>query len=358
MVPEMTGIIIWLAGISVLVPLNDMVLFFMFMFGVLSHVKSYSSPVISLVFTQGSQAGLLIVMQLVTGLLLVSCSVQAGAYEMLTSIERGFLELDFIQECHALGATLTMAVILLHSIRNLVTVSSFAVTGQLLRTYLVGALIAVLCMLICFSGYAFAFGNMSYWGVQVIFGFLQPFEGAKALLLGDFEVGSIALAKLVLIHFLFPFVVLVLVMVHLFTLHSEGSSMASVSSINSISRVEFSPYLLVKDSGAFLLIILIFVGNGLQLIVVSHPDNKFEADAMVTPSHILPEWYFLPLYSLLKIINQKEVGFIVFVVVLFRILVAFSVSRYAGVIFLGLVGAILPTLFSSAIGLVVLMLIC
>ena len=232
-----------------------------------------------------------------------------------------------------------------------------ASNGILTRIYAIGLLIIVLIFLVCFSGYAFAFGNMSYWGIQVIFGFLNPIEGAKSLILGDFEVGGMALAKLLLIHFLMPFVVVILVMLHLFALHSEGSSAASVTNINaSMSVASFMPYLLVKDSIAFLAILIFMVILECQFSFVSHPDNKYEADAMVTPDHILPEWYFLPLYSVLKIINQKECGFIFFGVIFMTMIVSIAsgnmVIRSTSIlIFLGCVGAILPTLFSSSLGL-------
>lgn len=94
----------------------------------------------------------------------------------------------------------------------------------------------------------------------MIFGFLGPIEGAKPILLGDFEVGSLALSKLLLIHFLLPFLVVILIMLHLLTLHSEGSTAASVAQINaSMSVLSFMPYLLVKDSIAFLALLVLMV---------------------------------------------------------------------------------------------------
>lgn len=116
----------------------------LFRLGFRAHVNSYSSPSITLLNATGSQAGLLICVQLITGLLLVSCSVQAGAYETLTKIERSMLELDYLQHLHALGATLTCGTLLLHFIRNIVMVGSM--TGNLLRTLAIGLFVLVVML--------------------------------------------------------------------------------------------------------------------------------------------------------------------------------------------------------------------
>lgn len=164
-------------------------------------------------------------------------------------------------------------------------------------------------MLAAFTGYILPWGQMSYWAATVIFNFFSiiPLIGPKVvtLLFGGEIVGQATLSRVYVIHFLAPFIILLLVFVHLMVLHKKGSSIAYYSTNVSVSLKKF----VVKDLGCFSVLLIIYI-----LIIYTFPNlfvdflNLEKADSMVTPKHIKPEWYFMPFYGILKTIPHKAGG--------------------------------------------------
>jgi len=164
-----------------------------------------------------------------------------------------------------------------------------------------------------FLGYVLPWGQMSFWGATVITNLFSavPIYGQSIVnwLWGGFSVDNATLTRFYSLHFILPFIILGISGLHLFFLHMAGSNNPLGITFSSDSHITFSPYYLVKDLyGIFLFLIfyalfLYFVPNYL-----GHPDNYTTANPMVTPAHIVPEWYFLPFYAILQSIPDKLFG--------------------------------------------------
>jgi len=163
-----------------------------------------------------------------------------------------------------------------------------------------------------FMGYVLPWGQMSFWGATVITNLFSaiPFIGGSIVewLWGGFSVDNATLNRFFSLHYLMPFVIAGLVIIHLSLLHSDGSN-NPLGLNKSIDTVPFYPYFYVKDLLAFLILILFFsfflffAPN-----VLGHSDNYIPANPLVTPPHIVPEWYFLPFYAILRSIPDKLGG--------------------------------------------------
>lgn len=175
--------------------------------------------------------------------------------------------------------------------------------------WLSGVTILVLVMLAAFTGYILPWGQMSYWAATVIFNFFSiiPLIGPKVvtLLFGGEIVGQATLSRVYVIHFIAPFVILILVFLHLMVLHKKGSSITYYSPNVSLSLKKF----VVKDLAVFTILLIAYI-----TIIYVFPNlfvdflNLEKADSMVTPKHIKPEWYFMPFYGILKTIPHKAGG--------------------------------------------------
>lgn len=169
-------------------------------------------------------------------------------------------------------------------------------------------------MATAFLGYVLPWGQMSYWGATVITNFFStvPYVGSELVqwIWGGFAVGYPTLTRFFSLHFLLPFLIAVFVLVHLIFLHETGSNKPlGLSSAG--DKVPFHPYFTIKDILGFRIVLFLFF-----FIVVSIPDyfgdpeNYIEANPLVTPVHIQPEWYFLPAYAILRSIPKKLGGVI------------------------------------------------
>jgi ubiquinol-cytochrome c reductase cytochrome b subunit len=161
-------------------------------------------------------------------------------------------------------------------------------------------------------GYVLPFGQMSFWGATVITNLLSPFPNVVEYLSGGFSISNSTTKRFFIFHFILPFFVLAIVVIHLFYLHFLSSSNPIRYSTN--NKIPFFPYLILKDVfSLFLVIALYFFQCTFGLFVLSHPDNSLEANPLVTPLHIVPEWYFLIQYAMLKAIPNKNSGFIILI---------------------------------------------
>ncbi|CAN0566842.1 unnamed protein product [Ectocarpus sp. 12 AP-2014] len=210
---------------------------------------------------------------------------------------------------HANGASFFFIVVYAHIFRGLYYGSYMEPRQQLWWS---GALIYVLMMATAFIGYVLPWGQMSFWGATVITSLFSifPFIGKEVVmwLWGGFTVGNPTLNRFFSLHYLLPFIIAGLVFVHLGLLHKDGSN-NPLGIKTKTANVNFYPYMYVKDLVAFfvllsvLSVVIFYFPNSL-----GDPDNYLEADPYGTPAHIVPEWYFLPFYAILRVIPNKVGG--------------------------------------------------
>ncbi len=253
----------------------------------------------------GVLAGAALAMQIVTGIVLaMHFSTDANtAFGSVESIMRDVNAGWFLRYAHANGASMFLAVVYIHIGRGLYY-GSYKPPREMV--WLLGVVIFLLMMATAFMGYVLPWGQMSFWGAQVITGFFSAIplvgETIRIWLLGGYAPDAAALNRFFSLHYLLPFVILGVVILHIWALHIPGSNNPTgVEVKDEQDTVPFHPYYTAKDGfglGVFLLIFatLIFFAPNL----LGHPDNYIQANPLSTPAHIVPEWYFLPFYAILK----------------------------------------------------------
>lgn len=253
----------------------------------------------------GVLAGMFLVIQIVSGIVLaMHYAANAGiAFDSVEHIMRDVNAGWFIRYAHANGASMFLLVVYIHIARGL-WYGSYKAPREMV--WLLGVVIFLLMMATAFMGYVLPWGQMSFWGAQVITGFFSAIPGVgetiRVWLLGGFAPDNAALNRFFSLHYLLPFVIAGVVILHIWALHIPGSSNPTGVEVKSEQdTVPFHPYYTAKDG----------VGVGVALIVfaaliffapnlLGHPDNYIPANPLSTPAHIVPEWYFLPFYAILK----------------------------------------------------------
>jgi ubiquinol-cytochrome c reductase cytochrome b subunit len=171
-------------------------------------------------------------------------------------------------------------------------------------------------MAIAFMGYVLPFGQMSFWGATVITNLLSPFPSLIEWLCGGYYVYNPTLKRFYLFHFQFPFLLCSLLIIHLFYLHFLSSNNPLKNTIN--NKIPFFPYIISKDFYAFTIILSLYLlQTNFGISTFSHPDNALEVCGLLTPLHIVPEWYFLCQYAMLKAVPNKNAGFIILLTSIF-----------------------------------------
>ena len=257
----------------------------------------------------GSSLGLIYVIQLISGILL-ACHYNAnieGAFLCLQEITREIPNGYFLRTLHANGASAFFFAVYIHIGRSFYYGGFF--NGPV---WLSGILLLVVMMAIAFLGYVLPWGQMSFWGATVITSFFSsiPYVGNTLTMWiwGGYSVGGPTLIRFYALHFLLPFILGGLIVMHIWLLHKEGSSNPINSFINSC-KIPFGPYFIRKD-----LLMFIIVWWLLSFVVTFYPwifgeaENFIRASLLVTPEHIVPEWYFLFAYAILRCIPNKSVG--------------------------------------------------
>ncbi len=253
----------------------------------------------------GVLAGVALVLQIVTGIVLAMHYAADGAIAF-NSVEHIMRDVNsgwMIRYAHANGASMFLAVVYIHIARGLYY-GSYKAPREMI--WLLGVVIFLLMMATAFMGYVLPWGQMSFWGAQVITGFFSaiPFigESIRIWLLGGYAPDDAALNRFFSLHYLLPFVTLGVIILHVWALHIPGSNNPTgVDVKGEQDTVPFHPYYTAKDGfglGVFLTVFaaLIFFAPNL----LGHPDNYIPANPLSTPAHIVPEWYFLPFYAILK----------------------------------------------------------
>nr|YP_003345045.1 cytochrome b [Telchinia issoria]ACT83176.1 cytochrome b [Telchinia issoria] len=277
----------------------------------------------------GSLLATCLMIQILTGLFLTmyySANVELAFFSVnyiCRNINYGWL----IRTLHANGASFFFICIYLHIGRGM-----YYESFNLKFTWMIGVIILFLLMATAFMGYVLPWGQMSFWGATVITNLLSaiPYLGTMLVnwIWGGFAVDNATLTRFYTFHFLFPFIILSLTMIHLLFLHQTGSN--NPLGINSnIDKIPFHPFFTFKDLIGF--IILIFILCLLTLInpyLLGDPDNFIPANPLVTPIHIQPEWYFLFAYAILRSIPNKLGGVIALVMsILILIILPFTFNK-------------------------------
>ena len=283
-------------------------------FGFIKNSADYRVPKnLNYAWNFGSMAGIALLMQIVTGLFLAMQYTPhvKMAFDSVENIMRNVNYGWLIRYTHAVGASMFFATIYIHIGRGLYY-GSYKSPRELVWFF--GIFIFVATMATAFMGYVLPWGQMSYWGANVITNLFSavPFIGNDIViwLWGGFSVDNPTLNRFFALHFLLPFVILGLVIIHVIALHVHGSNNPTGVEIKSKKdSIPFHPYYTVKDFfgfGIFFIIYFYFVFFKPNLL--GHPDNYIDANPLVTPAHIVPEWYFLPFYAILRSIPDKLAG--------------------------------------------------
>jgi len=283
-----------------------------------NHVIDYPTPVnINYFWSLGALAFLCLVVQLITGIFLAMHYTPHIDYAF-TSVEHIMRDVNngwLFRYLHANGASMFFVVVYAHICRGLYY-SSYTAPRHIL--WCTGVIIFLLMMATGFIGYVLPWGQMSFWGATVItnlFSAIPVFGGIIVeLLWGGFSVDNATLNRFLSLHYLLPFIITGLSLVHLALVHAAGNG-NPLGAESKTYNVTFAPYSLhIKYVFVSLVLLTIFM-----FIVcffpntLGHSDNYIQANPMVTPAHIVPEWYFLPFYAILRSIPDKLGGVIAMV---------------------------------------------
>ncbi len=300
-----------------------------------------------------------LVLQIVTGIVLAMHYTPHVdlAFASVEHIMRNVNHGDMLRYIHQNGSMLFFLAVYIHIFRGMYY-GSYKTPREI--TWIIGMLIYVLMMATAFMGYVLPWGQMSFWGATVITGLFGAVPGIgdalQTWLLGGPAVGNATLNRFFSLHSLLPFIILGLTIVHIWAFHTTGNNNPTGVEVRRGSKEEaekdtlpFWPYFVIKDLYALAVILVIFWAVvGFMPNYLGHPDNYIEADPLVTPSHIVPEWYFLPFYAILRAFTS-DVWIVIFANwISFGIIDAtfFGVLAMFGAIF---VMVLLPWLDTSAV---------
>nr|YP_009753988.1 cytochrome b [Oeneis urda]QIT06528.1 cytochrome b [Oeneis urda] len=262
----------------------------------------------------GSLLALCLMIQIITGLFLTmyyTANIEMAFFSVnyiCRNVNYGWL----IRTLHANGASFFFICIYFHIGRGI-----YYESFNLFYTWMVGVIILFLLMATAFMGYVLPWGQMSFWGATVITNLLSaiPYLGTMLVnwIWGGFAIDNATLTRFYTFHFLLPFIILMMAVIHLLFLHQTGSN--NPLGINSnLDKIPFHPFFTFKDLIGFIILILMLTFLTLtNPYLLGDPDNFIPANPLVTPIHIQPEWYFLFAYAILRSIPNKLGGVIALV---------------------------------------------
>nr|QRW36317.1 cytochrome b [Hydroporus brevis] len=281
---------------------------------------------ISLWWNFGSLLGLCLSIQIFTGIFLAmhyTANIDMAFYSVnhiCRDVNYGWL----MRTLHANGASFFFICIYIHIGRGM-----YYGSYKLMQTWLIGVIILLMVMGTAFMGYVLPWGQMSFWGATVITNLLSaiPYLGNMLVewVWGGFAVDNATLTRFFTIHFLLPFIIIALVIIHLLFLHQTGSNNPLGTNSN-MDKIPFHPYFSFKDIMGFTILVMMLTFITLiNPYMLSDPDNFIPANPLVTPIHIQPEWYFLFAYAILRSIPNKLGGVIALLMsILILIILPFS----------------------------------
>src|SRR3984957_18556556 len=285
--------------------------------GMLQHeLYEYPTPRnLSYLWNFGSLSVIMLVVMIVTGIFLAMQYTPHAALAF-DSVERIMRDVDYgwmLRYAHMNGASMFFVLLYIHMFRGLYY-GSYKQPRELL--WILGVIILILAIMTAFMGYVLPWGQMSYWAATVITNLFSaiPLIGQSivTLLWGGFTVGDPTLHRFYALHYLLPFIIVAVVGLHLIALHRFGSNNPlGIDAKGPQDTIPFHPYYTIKDMfglAVFLLIYAYFVFYAPNPLPA--PDNYIPANPMQTPNHIVPEWYLLPYYAILRAVPNKLLGVI------------------------------------------------
>jgi quinol-cytochrome oxidoreductase complex cytochrome b subunit len=262
----------------------------------------------------GSLAGIVLVIMIVTG---IALAMHYTPHTSLAfdSVERIMRDVNYgwlIRYIHMNGASFFFIVVYIHIFRGLYF-GSYKAPREIL--WMLGVVILLLMMATAFMGYVLPWGQMSFWGATVITNLFSAIpwgigDWIVTLLWGGFAVDNPTLNRFFSLHYLLPFVIVGVVVMHIWALHVHGSNNPiGIDTKGDQDVIPFHPYYTVKDMfglGVFLIFFALFIFFAPNYM--GHPDNYIPANSLSTPAHIVPEWYFLPFYAILRAVPDNFIG--------------------------------------------------
>lgn len=277
---------------------------------------------ISIIWNFGSLLGLCLIIQIIRGLFLSIhyCPRIDLAFNRIIHIIQDVNYGWILRLIHINGASIFFICLFIHTGRGLYY-NSFS----FIKTWSVGVIILLITIITAFLGYVLPWGQISFWGATVITNLVSaiPYIGEIIVtwLWGGFSVNNATLNRFYSFHFILPFIIIFLVIIHLFYLHETGSSNPLGLNRN-YYKIPFNPYYSIKDILGFLiLIILLLLICLINPYYLSDPENYNKANPIVTPIHIQPEWYFLFAYAILRSIPNKLGGVIALILSILILLI-------------------------------------
>ncbi len=277
-------------------------------------LKEYPAPKnLNYMWNFGSLAGITLVIMIITGIFL-AMQYTPHVDHAFQSVERIMRDVNYgwlLRYIHMNGASMFFIVVYLHIFRGLYY-GSYKAPRELL--WILGVVILLMMMATAFMGYVLPWGQMSYWGATVITNLFSaiPVVGDEIVtwLWGGFSVENPTLNRFFALHYLMPFALVGIILLHMVALHQHGSNNPlGIDAKKEGDKIPFHPYYTLKDLfglGVFLTIYAGFVFFAPDFF--GEPDNYIPADPLVTPAHIVPEWYFLPFYAILRSVPDKLGG--------------------------------------------------
>ncbi|MFL2829103.1 MAG: cytochrome bc complex cytochrome b subunit [Alphaproteobacteria bacterium] len=278
------------------------------------HVLQFPTPKnLNYFWTFGFILTMCLVTQIITGIILAMHYAPSTllAFDSVEHIMRNVNYGWLIRYIHSNGASMFFLAVFIHMFRGLYY-GSYKEPREVI--WILGCIIYLLMIVTAFMGYVLPWGQMSFWGATVIINLVGTLpligESLTQMLLGGFAVDNPTLNRFFSLHYLLPFIIFGVVLLHIWALHVPGNNNpVGLSVQGKQDTVAFHPYYTVKDFFAYTVFLMLFCyfifynPNAL-----GHADNYIEADAMVTPAHIVPEWYLLPFYAILRAVPDKLAG--------------------------------------------------
>ncbi|MEL6977556.1 MAG: cytochrome b N-terminal domain-containing protein [Pseudomonadota bacterium] len=288
--------------------------------GLLGHLNDFPTPKnLNWMWVFGGILAVCLVIQIATGVVL-AMHYTPHVDHAFTSVEHIMRDVNggwWLRYSHAVGASFFFIAVYAHIFRGMYY-GSYKEPREIL--WIIGVLIYLLMMATAFMGYVLPWGQMSFWGATVITALFSaiPVVGDSILiwLQGGYSIDNAALNRFFALHYLLPFAIAGLVILHIWALHHVGNNNPTGVSVRNDSvetakkdTVPFTPFYTVKDLFAIIVFLIIFALFVFYLPnYLGHADNYIPADPLVTPAHIVPEWYFLPFYAILRSVPDKLMG--------------------------------------------------
>lgn len=278
------------------------------------HVNTFPTPKnLNYWYTFGGILTFMLLVQIITGITLVmhytpsTDAAFASVEHIMRDVNGGWL----LRYGHAVGASMFFMAVYVHIFRGMYY-GSYKQPRELL--WIMGVVIFLLMMATAFMGYVLPWGQMSFWGATVITNLFSAFpvvgEDIVTWLWGGFSVDNPTLNRFFALHYLMPFVLVGIVGMHIWALHVSGNNNPlGIDVKGKQDTLPFHPYYTVKDAFALVVFCIFFAGwLFYHPNYLGHPDNYIEANPLSTPAHIVPEWYFLPFYAILRAVPDKLMG--------------------------------------------------